>query len=268
MKLVVRRVEYFQRSLKQILVGIWLFRSRVTSRPILIKPVFMLSLSLAALISSCAKTPETVNSQEIGKPQTVTTTQPVTSTPTPQKLSDQKSEQKNETKTPDPFLSELKQAEAKKYIFKTGLFQIDVPKTWTVREVISKSQVGVIWVNPNRTLILGVQVSVNSKLNGIPSKAELAQVLPLIVKSNFGSRPDFEMSPVPIEPDTAPRVRWSYTSEQGKVQGFSDIQQDDDKLSVLSAGVLEKSASKEAIAALTKIFSTYKVDSIIPIGGS
>jgi hypothetical protein len=250
-KLVVHRARYFMRLAMQI-----------SHMPAAFSTGFLLSLSLATLLSSCTKTSEIGSHPETAKAKI--TAQPAAAIAT--EVDPNVSTGKNETIAPATPISELKLGETKKYTYKTGLFQIDIPKTWTVRDVSTSKQVGVIWINPNRTILLGVQINVNSLANGIPSKPELAEILPVLVKSTFGARPNFEMSPVAIEPDKAPRVLWSYTGDEGNIKGFSDIQQDGDKLTVLTAGILEKNASKQAIAAMTKIFNTYKVDSVIQIG--
>ncbi|CAN1211563.1 hypothetical protein TUMEXPCC7403_15275 [Tumidithrix helvetica PCC 7403] len=229
-------------------------------KAVLSRSILVLCFSLATLLSSCTNPSGITNSPETGKPQTGMTVQPVTAS-----ASANPENKTSETKTQEVKIGELKLGETKIYTYKTGLFQIDIPKNWTVKDISSPKQVAVIWVNPSHTIVLGVQINVNSKANGIPSKEELAQVLPAIVRSNFGSRPNFELTSVPPEPDRAPRVIWSYKEGQGSVRGFSDIQQDGDKLSVLSAGILEKNATKESIAAMVKIFSTYKVDPIISI---
>ncbi|MEE3717118.1 hypothetical protein V2H45_10210 [Tumidithrix elongata RA019] len=108
---------------------------------------------------------------------------------------------------------------------------------------------------------------VNAKTNNIPSKKEFAPVLPAIVSSNFGDRVNFESASVPRDTNRTSIVnRDKQSSIRGFSDGFSDTQQDGDKLSVLSAGILEKSTTKESIATMVKILNSAKVDPMISMG--
>jgi hypothetical protein len=127
------------------------------------------------------------------------------------------------------------------YTYETGLFSIDVPSNWTIKDNSKSGEAIVLWTDPTENGLIVVDLFESSTEQ---SSDELIELLQNFLTNSFGSEPDFSMNDPKEQSDGSQLIVWSYTANasggvQGTLLGNSFIEQRGDKISILTTTVPE-----------------------------
>jgi hypothetical protein len=215
------------------------------------------------------------------KPTTTTTTAPTTTsttttpeaTPTAAPTEPTKSQAKSLSKTtkpaaevtsPEKFLK-VKAENLKTYKHKSGLFEIDIPEDWAPTDNTKPGEAIVLWFDPTKNALITVDI-----FNAPPGidDAKIVDLLKTFLQNTFGKRPGFFMEDPITQLDKSVQIVWGYTETiqgaTGRVQGNSFIEKVDNKVSLLTTGVLEHQFEdlKDPIG---KVINSYKVNASVKL---
>ncbi len=123
----------------------------------------------------------------------------------------------------------------------SGLFKIDVPQKWILKDSSKPGEVIHVWSDPTRNAVLWVDVF---KTNTKQTSQTRSEILQKFIKNLFKSEPGFQIENPVIFPDGVVRVTWSQISKADNgtkvsLTGNSFIRQDGDKITVLGHTIPE-----------------------------
>ncbi|MFL5802560.1 MAG: hypothetical protein ACJ8CR_12575 [Roseiflexaceae bacterium] len=127
------------------------------------------------------------------------------------------------------------------YSYKTGLFSIDVPHDWTLKDNSKSGEAILLWTDPTENGLIVVDLF---EAQGEESKAKLIKTLQDFLNNSFGSEPDFSMNDPKEQSDGSQLIVWSYTANasgglKATLLGNSFVEQRGDKISILTTTVPE-----------------------------
>jgi hypothetical protein len=149
------------------------------------------------------------------------------------------------------------------YKHPTGLFELQVPQGWEVKDTSSADRVALTWLDPSGNALIAVQI-----FPPAPDAATLAAELEQSVREKFGDRPGFVLeSPIP-QPDGSLQILWGYEDNQAepavRIQGHSFLSRDDAKTTLLVVGgIAEQMPSLRDN--FQKVLLSYRLNSQIPL---
>jgi hypothetical protein len=125
------------------------------------------------------------------------------------------------------------------YTYSTGLFSIDVPKSWTLKDNSKPGEAILLWTDPTENGLLVVDILESKEQK---SSDEMVSFLQDFLNNSFKSEPDFTMDDPKEQSDGSQLIVWSYTATatggaKVKLLGNSFIEQRGDKLSILTTAV-------------------------------
>ncbi|HJZ46976.1 MAG TPA: hypothetical protein VKE41_07405 [Roseiflexaceae bacterium] len=147
------------------------------------------------------------------------------------------------------------------YTYETGLFSIDVPKSWKLQDNSKPGEAILLWTDPTENGMLVVDILEQKEKQ---SGDQMVAFLQKFLNNSFKSEADFRMDDPKEQSDGSQLIVWSYTATASggakvKLLGNSFIEQRGDKLSILTTAVPD-----EQFDALNKdtdtIINSYKID--------
>ncbi len=201
-------------------------------------------LALIILILAAYKDPQTTTTQSTAtsSPEAVETSTP---TPAPEVVTPTTASPiVTSIPTPSPTttssVNSARTAKVTVGLFKSfrhssGLFQIDIPQQWTLKDTSKPGEVINYWTDPAQNVGLVVDVF---KTNIKQTPESRSTLLQKFIKNGFSSKQGFVMDNPVIFPGGTVRVTWNYitTLDNGakaSITGNSFIRQNGDKISVL-----------------------------------
>jgi len=229
------------------------------------------SFALVVLILATYKDPETTVVQSTpSSPEAVATPTP---TPSPEAVTIPTPTSSTEVATPTPTTSpnttssvnSVRTAKVPIGLFKnfrhsSGLFQIDIPQQWSIKDTSKPGEVINYWTDPTQNVGLLVDVF---KTNIKQTPESRSEILQKFIKNGFSSKPGFVMDNPVIFPSGTVRVTWSYTTTldngaKTPITGNSFIRQNKDKISVL-AHTIPQDQYEALVPSLNQITDSYLV---------
>ena len=125
------------------------------------------------------------------------------------------------------------------YSYETGLFSIDVPSNWDVKDSSKTGEAILVWSDPTQNGLVVVDLF---EIQGEQTKEELAELLRKFLDSSFGTEADFVMNDPKEQSDGSQLIVWSYTANasggvKAMLLGNSFIEQRGSKISILTTAV-------------------------------
>ncbi|WP_019498247.1 hypothetical protein [Pseudanabaena sp. PCC 6802] len=168
------------------------------------------------------------------------------------------------TSSPEKFLK-VKADNLQSYKHKTGLFEIDIPEGWTPTDNSKPNETIVLWFDPTKNSLISVDIF--NAPEGIDS-AKMTELLKSFLTKTFGSRPGFFMEEPISQSDGSVQIVWGYTETiqgaTGRIQGNSFIEKIDDKISLLTTGVLEHQFD-DLKEPMSRVINSYKVNASVKL---
>ncbi|BAU04924.1 protein kinase domain-containing protein [Fischerella sp. NIES-3754] len=150
------------------------------------------------------------------------------------------------------------------YSYDTGLFSIDVPQGWNLRDNSNANEVIIYWLDPTENGL--IQVNVFNTEN-TPTQEELTNILKRFI-NKFESEPDFRMDQPVRQNDGSVRITWSYTAKSGNASGSltanSFIKSQGDKISIDSY-IVPSEQYKELLPTVNQVIASYKLNASAPL---
>ncbi|NJM27168.1 MAG: hypothetical protein HC856_00830 [Pseudanabaena sp. RU_4_16] len=161
--------------------------------------------------------------------------------------------------SPEKFLK-VKADNLETYKYKSGLFEIDIPEGWSPTDNSKPGEAIVLWFDPTKNALITVDI-----FNAPPGidDAKMVTLLKTFLSNTFGKRPGFFMEEPITQSDKSVQIVWGYTETiqgaTGRVQGNSFIEKVDDKVSLLTTGVLEHQFD-DLKGPMSQVINSYKVN--------
>jgi len=147
------------------------------------------------------------------------------------------------------------------YSYETGLFSIDVPKSWKLQDNSKSGEAILLWTDPTENGLLVVDILEKKEKQ---TSDELVTFLRQFLNNSFKSEADFRMDDPKEQSDGSQLIVWSYTATASggakvKLLGNSFIEQRGDKLSLLTTAVPD--AQFDTLKEGTnKLINSYSID--------
>jgi len=151
--------------------------------------------------------------------------------------------------------------ELETYNYSTGLFSIDAPKGWTLKDNSKTGEAILVWSDSSENGLIVVDLFQEKKQQ---SSDELVKLLRNFLNKSFQSEQDFSMDDPQEQSDGSQLIVWSYTANASggakvKLLGNSFIEQHGDKVSILTTAVPDDQFDKLK-PETNKIINSYKID--------
>ena len=148
------------------------------------------------------------------------------------------------------------------YTYDTGLFSIDAPKSWKLKDNSKKGEAILLWTDPSENGLLVVDILEKQQKQ---SSDELVTFLQEFLNNSFKSEADFTMDDPKAQSDGSQLIVWSYTASASggakvKLLGNSFIEQRGDKLSILTTAVPDDQFDTLK-PETNKVINSYTIDS-------
>ncbi|MEP7188329.1 MAG: hypothetical protein ABI901_03955 [Roseiflexaceae bacterium] len=164
------------------------------------------------------------------------------------------------TNTPAQTL-QVELGELETYTYATGLFSLDVPKSWTLKDNSKPGEAILLWTDPSENGLLVVDILEKKEKQ---SSDQMIAFLQKFLNSSFKSEDDFSMNDPKAQSDGSQLIVWSYTATAAggakvKLLGNSFIEQHDDKLSILTTAVPDEQFDTLK-PETNKVINSYSID--------
>jgi hypothetical protein len=168
-------------------------------------------------------------------------------------------------KKTDTKIEKIKIDGLETYKHPSGLFQIDVPKGWIVKEKKNLKEIFVLWIDPTKNALVLVDIFVASKET---NNEQLTTLLEAFLKSTYASRPKFTTEkPVQLK-DGSIQIVWTcdevVKDVTAKIQSSSFISRNGDKISMITTSGVAAQTS-EFKEYFDRVVNSYKVDPAVSI---
>jgi hypothetical protein len=151
--------------------------------------------------------------------------------------------------------------ELETYTYDTGLFSIDVPKSWALKDNSKPGEAILLWTDPSENGLLVVDILEKKEKQ---SNEQMIKFLQKFLNNSFKSEDDFTMDDPKEQSDGSQLIVWSYTATatggaKVKLLGNSFIEQHDDKLSILTTAVPDEQFDTLK-PETNKVINSYSID--------
>jgi len=148
------------------------------------------------------------------------------------------------------------------YTYDTGLFSIDAPVDWTLKDNSKPGEAILLWTDSTENGLLVVDLFQEEKEQ---TQDELVTFLKSFLNKSFQAQADFAMDPPKPQTDGSVLIVWTYTAEASggaktKLLGNSFIEQKGDKISILTTAVPDEQFER-LLDTTNKIINSYSIDS-------
>jgi serine/threonine protein kinase len=143
--------------------------------------------------------------------------------------------------------------------YSSGLFKINIPQQWTLKDSSKPGSVIHVWTDPTRNARMSVVVF-KTTIKLTPEK--LSETLQTFTKAASSSYPGFHMDN-PVTSANGVYVNWSYitTLDNGaktQMAGYGFIRQDEDKISIL-ANTIPRDQYDALVPPLDQMYESYVI---------
>ncbi|MCP6757388.1 MAG: serine/threonine protein kinase [Fischerella sp. CENA71] len=153
----------------------------------------------------------------------------------------------------------------KTYSYATGLFSIDIPEGWNLKDNSNANEVIIYWLDPTENAL--IQVNVFNTQNN-PDQGELTDILKRFIQKFAEKEQDFTMEQPVRQKDGSVRITWSYTAKSGNssisLTANSFIKSQEDKISIDSY-IVPSEQYKELLPTVNQIIGSYKLNASVPL---
>jgi serine/threonine protein kinase len=220
---------------------------------------------LIAPTATSSSSPTTSSPITSTPPETPTTPTTTTSNPTAEAKSLVKaSTTPTGVSSPDRFL-QVKADNLQTYSHKNGLFELNIPEGWTPTDNSKTGETIVLWFDPTKNALITVDIF--NAPEGFDN-TKMIELLKNFLKNTFGTKPGFFMEDPITQSDGSVQIVWGYLETiQGatdRVQGNSFIQTIDNKVSLLTVGVLNQQFDSLR-EPMTRVINSYKVNASVQL---
>jgi hypothetical protein len=197
-------------------------------------------------------------------PTTAATPTPTTAPASKSKVLSKATTPSTGTSSPEKFLK-VKADNLQSYKHKSGLFELDIPEGWVPTDNSKTGETIVLWFDPTKNSLISVDI-----FNAPPGidNSKMTELLKTFLTKTFGSRPGFYMEEPISQSDGSVQIVWGYTETiqgaTGRIQGNSFIEKIDDKVSLLTTGVLEHQF-EDLKDPMSRVVNSYKVNASVKL---
>jgi len=147
------------------------------------------------------------------------------------------------------------------YTYDTGLFSIDVPDNWSIKDNSKPGEAIVLWTDPTGNALLVIDVFAG---NGTRSQEELVDILETFLENSFGNEEDFIIEDPKPQSDGSTLIVWSYVAMatggvKAELLGNSFIEQRGDLISIMTTTV-PRDQFQELLPHTNEIINSYRLD--------
>jgi len=156
-------------------------------------------------------------------------------------------------------LQDVEIGDLETYNYKTGLFSIDVPTNWTVRDNSKSGEAIVLWSEPSGNATVVVDIFEKQEQQ---TSDELTGFLKDFLTKTFGNEDQFSIDDPSPQKDGSVLLVWTYNDKQRgdvAVLGNSFIEQRGDKISILST-VVPETQFDALLDKTNEIIQSYTID--------
>ena len=166
---------------------------------------------------------------------------------------------------PDTRIEKVKIDGLETYKHPSGLFQMDVPKGWIVKEKKNLQEIFVLWIDPTHNALILVDIF---KASTETNNEQLTKLLEAYLKSTYASKPKFTAEkPLQLK-DGSIQIVWTcdevVKDVTAKIQSSSFISRNGDKISMITTSGIA-SQTPEFKEYFDRVVSSYKVDPAVAI---
>ncbi len=145
------------------------------------------------------------------------------------------------------------------YTHSSGLFSMDVPADWNIQDASQPGQVSVNFSSPDQLVLVSVSISdAPTEL----TEENFADLLDTFAQGVAGDSPDLQQNEEVVpQSDGSFLLTFTYTDDAGStILANSFMQQNDDKLTILSILEDEASQTDERDELLNTVINSYQID--------
>jgi hypothetical protein len=159
-------------------------------------------------------------------------------------------------------LKDVEIASLETYAYNTGLFSIDIPSNWKLKDNSKAGEAILIWSDPTENGLVVVDLFESKDKQ---SSEDLTKLLRNFLETSFSSEEDFSMNDPKEQSDGSQLIVWSYTAKatgdvKAKLLGNSFVEQRGDKISILTTAVPHDQFDTLK-PETNKIINSYTIDS-------
>jgi serine/threonine protein kinase len=170
----------------------------------------------------------------------------------------------NPTTEPGIF-EEVEISNLETYTYKTGLFSIDIPQGWTLKDNSTSDEVIIYWLDDTENALVQVNVFiVERELD----QEQLTTMLKNFINKFAASQTNLTMNQPVRQSDGSVRITWSYTSQTQGVSGRltvnSFIKHQGNKVSIDSY-VVPSEQYQKLLPAINQVIGSYKLNASAPL---
>ncbi|MDM9381834.1 protein kinase [Chlorogloeopsis sp. ULAP01] len=151
------------------------------------------------------------------------------------------------------------------YTYKTGLFSIDIPQGWTLKDNSNANEVIIYWLDNTKNALVQVNVFiVERELD----QEQLTTMLKNFINNFAASQTNLTMNQPVRQSDNSVRITWRYTTQ---TQGFSGrltvnsfIKHQGNKVSIDSY-VVPSEQYEKLLPAINQVIGSYKLNASAPL---
>ncbi len=217
------------------------------------------ALTVLAIFIAASNLPEENNSSETNQP-----TQTQQDSNSSQSSSDSPSTSST-SETETGTFQEVEIGNLQTYTYETGLFSIDIPQGWNIKDNSNSNEIIIYWLDNTENGLIQVNVFTT---NNTPTQEELTNALKNFVTKFAGSESNFQTAQPVTQSDGSVRITWSYTTQiqgnSGTLTGNSFIKHQGDKISI-DTYVVPDEQYKKLLPLINQIIGSYKLNASAPL---
>lgn len=227
------------------------------------------AMVLSALLAACGGSPAAPAPTSAPEPTAKPTLTPrPTARPKPTAAPEPTAEPTAEPEPTAASESQLRDVEIEDlqtYTHDGGLFNLDIPSNWDIKDSSKPGEAIVVWTDPAENAFVTVDIFESQDQQ---DQDALAQLLKEYLENTFGKQQDFSQDPAK-ESGPSMLIVWSYTAQasndvKAKLLGNSFIKQIGNKISLFTLVVPDDQFDRLQ-PSLDKILGTYSVDESVAL---
>lgn len=146
------------------------------------------------------------------------------------------------------------------YEHSSGLFRINIPRTWQRKDTSKAGEVIVRWADRNTESSIVVDLFKSRRL----SQQELGDLARRFITNAFGKEPDFQVGQPKVLESGVVELGWEFSARNDRLLGATYTEQSGETVSVVSILVL-RSNFDQVKSTFREILSSYRFDPSVDI---
>ncbi|MFQ4142044.1 protein kinase domain-containing protein [Chlorogloeopsis sp. ULAP02] len=151
------------------------------------------------------------------------------------------------------------------YTYKTGLFSIDIPQEWTLKDNSNANEVIINWLDDTENALVQVNVFVVEREL---DQEQLTTILKNFINNFAASQANLTMNQPVRQSDNSVRITWRYTTQiqgvSGRLTVNSFIKHQGNKVSIDSY-VVPSEQYEKLLPAINQVIGSYKLNASVPL---